>query len=247
MVRSIQRLGLFCFICLICLLPVAAEESAGAAGYWSGSIEIPGNPIEVMVDLSEGDDHGWEAVITIPSQGVHDVSLVDVAVDGAKAGFRIDQVPGEPTFAGTLSEDGSSLDGTFTQGGQSLPFKLARSERPTNKVDVYAEYTVDGTPGSGLAGRWLGIIQAGPHRLRMKLTVEGEAGAQSATLLSVDQAGAKFTAGVTTDEAGKITIDIPDVGGTIEGTMSDDGSTIDASWTQGGNSVPLKLIRTKAE
>jgi hypothetical protein len=172
--------------------------------------------------------------------------LVDLGPD-LSAGFRIDQVPGEPTFAGALSEDGSSLDGSFTQGGQSLPFKLTRSERPTNKVDVYAEYAVDGAPGSGLAGRWLGIIQAGPHRLRMEVIAEGEPGAESVTVLSVDQGGAKFAAGVTTDETGNITIDIPDVGGTIKGTMSDDGSTIDASWTQAGNSVPLKLIRTKAE
>jgi len=247
MYRSIQRLGLICSICLICLLPVAAEETLGAAGYWSGSIEVPGNAIEVMVDLSQGDDHGWEALITIPAQGVHDVSLVDVAVDGTKAGFRIDQVPGEPTFAGALSEDGSSLDGTFTQAGQSFPFKLTRSERPTNKVDIYAEYTADGTPGSGLAGRWLGIIAAGPHRLRMEVIVEGEAGAESVTVLSVDQGGAKLTAGITTDDAGNITIDIPDVGSSIKGTMSDDGSTIDASWSQAGNTVPLKLIRTGAE
>ena len=35
-------------------------------------------------------------------------------------------VPGEPSFEGTLSDDGTAITGTFTQGGSSLDFELRR-------------------------------------------------------------------------------------------------------------------------
>jgi uncharacterized protein len=38
-------------------------------------------------------------------------------------------VPGDPAFAGTL--DGDRIEGTFTQGGQPLPFFLEREAEPT--------------------------------------------------------------------------------------------------------------------
>ncbi len=56
--------------------------------------------------------------------------LENVALQGAKVSFVIGGVPGCPTLARELSPDGQSLSGSFTQEGQSFPFKLSRAAAP---------------------------------------------------------------------------------------------------------------------
>ena len=55
-----------------------------------------------------------------------DVPLADVTVEGKTVSFRMADVPGDPTFTGTLSEDGKTIAGPFTQGVAELEFTLTR-------------------------------------------------------------------------------------------------------------------------
>jgi pimeloyl-ACP methyl ester carboxylesterase len=95
------------------------------AGHWEGSIEVPGTPLGVSVDLTESDGV-WSGTIDIPLQGARGLALAGVVVDGSAVQFAIAAVPGDPTFKGTL--EGGMIRGTFMQGGQSFPFKLVRGE-----------------------------------------------------------------------------------------------------------------------
>lgn len=104
--------------------PLAAQTD-DAAGHWEGSIEAPGQPLVVMVDLAETDG-AWSGTIDIPAQGANDLPLSDlnVDVDSGAVRFTISGVPGEPTFEGTLA--GGEITGEFSQGPARLPFKLGR-------------------------------------------------------------------------------------------------------------------------
>lgn len=103
-------------------IPLAAQP-AGVAGHWEGSIEAPGQPLVVMVDLAETDG-AWSGTIDIPAQGAADLPLSGVSVDGETVRFTINGVPGEPTFEGTLA--GGEISGEFSQGPARLPFRLGR-------------------------------------------------------------------------------------------------------------------------
>ncbi len=106
------------------LLPGAlAAQTFGTAGRWEGSIEVPGQPLVVMVDLEQADG-GWSGTIDIPAQGADGLPLSAVTVDGETVKFTISGVPGEPTFEGRLS--GGEITGEFTQGPARLPFRLGR-------------------------------------------------------------------------------------------------------------------------
>jgi CubicO group peptidase (beta-lactamase class C family) len=55
--------------------------------------------------------------------------------------FVISGVPGDPTFKGTLSEDGTKITGDFTQNKQTFPFTLSREASPVIKAkDAIADF-----------------------------------------------------------------------------------------------------------
>ena len=106
---------------------LAAQD--GPRGHWTGSIDVPGQSLDVEVDLDKT-ANGWTGSITIPAQHASGLPLEAIGVEKDKCTFRIKGAPGEPTFTGTLSADGKTLPGDFTQGGQSFPFKLERAGEP---------------------------------------------------------------------------------------------------------------------
>jgi CubicO group peptidase (beta-lactamase class C family) len=121
---------LLTFCMLAAPLKATAAQDAKFIGHWEGAIEIPGKPIAFSVDFTAKGGGGLNATISIPTQGARDVPLADVAESDAAIQFKINGVPGEPTFKGTLAADGAKITGTFTQGGGSFPFTLVRKQSP---------------------------------------------------------------------------------------------------------------------
>ncbi|MFC1791725.1 hypothetical protein ACFL0I_04590 [Gemmatimonadota bacterium] len=97
------------------------------AGHWEGAIIVPGGELGIDVDLTLGEDGTWSGDISIPMQATEDFPLSEVFVEGAEVTFAMAGVPGEPTFKGTVSEDGLTMTGSFTQAGQAMEFRLARN------------------------------------------------------------------------------------------------------------------------
>ncbi len=126
--RSALALAAF----LLAALGSASGQPAQAppvAGHWEGAIELPGMELKVLVDLAKDGD-AWTGTIDIPAQGVKSRSLSDVKIDGAALSFALPGIPGNPTFKGSLSPEGNTVTGDFSQGGQTFPFKLERKEDP---------------------------------------------------------------------------------------------------------------------
>lgn len=111
-------------LALAFLFFAAAQVSAETlTGRWNGSVKLA-EAMNLVVEIDV--DANGKGDITIPAQGARDLPLT-VTVDGDKVTLVINGVPGNPTFNGTLK--GDDLSGTFTQGGQSYPFTLARGAK----------------------------------------------------------------------------------------------------------------------
>jgi uncharacterized protein len=100
-----------------------SQAESGFAGHWEGSVQLPGMPMQVRVDLVNG-PRGWTGTIDMPQQNAVGLALDQLSVDGARVRFAIRGVPDEPTFDGKLVD--GKIAGTFTQGPLSLPFLLKR-------------------------------------------------------------------------------------------------------------------------
>lgn len=111
-------------LCLLTLIPIASQAAdSPAAGHWEGEIELPTMKLQVMVDLTQ-ENGAWKGDIDIPQQGAKDLPLEGITVEGTKVRFAIANIPGAPTFDGTL--ENGAIRGTFSQGGAAVPFRLGR-------------------------------------------------------------------------------------------------------------------------
>ncbi|UCH82574.1 MAG: serine hydrolase [Candidatus Latescibacterota bacterium] len=166
MAVSIQSTRIFAFLA-ICLLfhPAAAADQPTIAGHWQGTINIPNMELEILIDFAQDDQGEWTGTIDIPAQGARGLALKDISFDGSKATFKITGPPGDPTFNGTLSDDGTEITGDFAQSGGSFPFTLTRagdtrlsdvgpsSEDAIKAIDEFLTKSLDtwNVPGAGIA------------------------------------------------------------------------------------------------
>ena len=117
-----QFLPLIAFL----LFTLSASAQADYSGNWKGAIELPGMSLELAIDLKK-DQNQWVGDLDIPVQAIKDMKLADLKVEGSKMSFKLPEVPANASFSGSFDEKAEKLEGTFTQGGQSFPMKLARA------------------------------------------------------------------------------------------------------------------------
>lgn len=95
-----------------------------------------------------------------------------------------------------------------------------------------------------VAGTWQGDLNAGPQTLRIVFNIDkGDDGALTTTIDSPDQGAKGIPVSETQFSDGKLNLTIAVIGGSYEGTLSDDGATLDGTWKQGGMAFPLTLKR----
>ncbi len=122
------------FLLLSSLAVAAQSPQPQATGLWEGAINLPVGTLDVAVRLDRPATGEWSGTIDIPAQGATAVALAGIAIDGRSVRFSIAGVPGSPTFAGTLSDDGAIISGDFTQGPGKLTFTLRRNTTGTPAV-----------------------------------------------------------------------------------------------------------------
>jgi hypothetical protein len=205
-------------------------------GHWSGSIDTPVGPLAMEVDLDKTTT-GWIGSASIPAQGASGVPLDGVTFADGKAAFRLKGGPGDPAWSGTLSADGKTLDGTFTQGGQSLPLKFSRTGEA--KVDLPK---ASPAVAPAFVGTFEGTVNFGAP-LRLRLTISNGKNGSEATIVSLDQGDAQIPVSEITQQGTKLTLIVKAVSGDYSGEMNAQGTEIKGTWTQFGMSTDLVLTK----
>ena len=232
--------------CIVLTLCALAVHAGAPSGRWEGKIDVPGNPLDITVDLKPTDEGGWVGEIDIPAQGLADFPLGEIKVEGSAVSFAMSGIPGEPLFRGTLTEDGSVLAGEFAQGGSAIPFRLARTgdteiEAPPPAPPISAELA------AALAGRWEGKLEVPGQPLRIAFVLELDSeGTLSATLDSPDQGQTGLPVSRLTVDGGTVRAELSFARAVYEGTLNEARTEISGEWQQGGGSMPLTLRKQGA-
>ncbi|MGB5672941.1 MAG: alpha/beta fold hydrolase [Gemmatimonadota bacterium] len=164
-----------------------AQEFEGAAhvtGSWVGTLDAAGQELRLVFHIV-GDDAGrLSGTMDSPDQGAYGLALsaVDEGEDGSVR-FEFAMAGGE--FTGQFSDDGNRIDGSWAQGGASLPLLLERTdaqalapERPQEPESPFPYEALDvefENPEAGirLAGTFTIPAGDGPHPAVALLTGSG--------------------------------------------------------------------------
>jgi pimeloyl-ACP methyl ester carboxylesterase len=140
--------------------PVDASQQR-FAGDWAGALDA-GMKLRLVVHLTLKDG-AWSGTMDSLDQGANGMPINSIIIiDGATLRFEMAAIGGR--YEGTMSDDGQSIKGTWSQGGGSLPLDLKRGDassmpapkRPQEPKPPFPykseDVTVPGPGGITLAG-----------------------------------------------------------------------------------------------
>ncbi|KHE72491.1 S9 family peptidase [Halobacillus sp. BBL2006] len=121
---------------------------ANLSGDWQGTIQVPNQPLEIQVSFSK--ESPVKGEITIPAQNVEGFSLADIKLQQEEVSFQMPVAGQSIVFSGKVK--GDTIDGTFTQAGQSFPFDLKKTSENQKANEESEEFMTIKTKTGTLYG-----------------------------------------------------------------------------------------------
>jgi hypothetical protein len=235
-----QSLGLGAWLTVAVAATAAATPAIvtpDPAGRWQGTIHVPGNEVEAVVDLARNDGGAWVGSMVAPAFALPGTPVSALSVEGGQVRFTLKGVLGDPRFEGRLGKDGT-LEGLFLLGGNQAPFELKRTGPP--EVETPPHSTPVGKPFEGV---WSGRTELMGNPLLVRLTLGNDAaGAPAVKLFIQGRNPHEMAVDVVTQEAAFVTVHTPDLGGfRFEGQLNKDAGEITGVLQQGPAEAPLVL------
>ena len=122
---------------LLVLTPFEAPEESPAAegpkpssikpgdysGDWAGTMQLDsGGEVHLTFHLTRNDDDTYNAILNAPGQA-ENLDIGQIEVYGKEV---VIDIIGQASFAGTVSDDETAMEGTLEQGGSKTPITLTR-------------------------------------------------------------------------------------------------------------------------
>jgi hypothetical protein len=229
-------------LCSILLLaPAAVLAATNPAGVWEGTLSTPNGDLGFVFNVHRDGDV-WAAELDVPMQGISGLPLSHVKVDGAAVSFPMPG-QGDPHYDGKLSDDGKTITGNFTAGGQAIPLDLKWKSEPR----VVEKVPVNTGEVQILEGVWEGVLDAHGQQLHVRFNFTKNAdGSIKATFDSLDQGANGLPVASIARTGDKVKLDMKQIGCAYEGTLNKDASAMTGMFTQ-GDSIPLNLQRKTAD
>ncbi len=102
-------------------------------------------------------------------------------------------------------------------------------------------------PDAALAGDWLGALEVGQVKLRLRFAIEDGGGAMKGSVTSLDQGNTKLELSRLGEQAGVVRMEINELSAYFEGRWNEAKSELTGEWHQLQKTMPLILKRTKRE
>ncbi len=96
-------------------------------GQWNGVLDLGGMQLRIVFHISADGDQ-YKATMDSPDQGAKDIPTTSTTFSDKDKILTIIADALGMKYEATLSNDGTQLDGTFTQGPAQLPLKMTREK-----------------------------------------------------------------------------------------------------------------------
>ena len=117
-----------CAVVLITVWVAALHAQAPITGNWQGTLNV-GQQLRVVVVIANADGGGLRATFYSIDQTAQGMPASAVTLQGNTFRMSLPAINGG--IEGTLNADRTSISGTFTQSGKSLPLSLSRANAET--------------------------------------------------------------------------------------------------------------------
>lgn len=101
-----------------------AQEVKGVDGDWTGKLDIGGGQSLTVIFHIKTADGKTGVTLDSPDQGAAGIPVDGIKRDGQKVTMDVQAVAGG--YEGSLAADGKSINGVWSQGGNSLPLVVTR-------------------------------------------------------------------------------------------------------------------------
>jgi pimeloyl-ACP methyl ester carboxylesterase len=174
---------LYALIAVIIIIPsFVLPQEKGIEGFWLGSLKVSGINLRIVFHITKAGEGSYKATMDSPDQGAKDIPVEKVTFADNKVKIEMPNIQG--VYDGTLSAEGTKLNGTWTQAGRVFPLDLDKTEKPVvlnrpqepkppfpyNSEDV--SY-VNKTEGDTLAGTFTFPKEGGPFAAVVMITGSG--------------------------------------------------------------------------
>jgi pimeloyl-ACP methyl ester carboxylesterase len=200
-------------------------------GTWAGTLDTGMAKLRVLFHIVNTED-GLIATMDSPDQNAKGIPTSSVTRTGNSLKIEAKGIKG--VFEGTIAQDLNSIDGKWTQRGNTMPLLLKR-------VKDQAELEHKAVLPSNIDGAWLGAIDTGTIKLRVVFHLLNTDEGLTATLDTPDQGLKGMTTSAVKRDGPSLKIEVNSIGGAFDGTIASDLASIDGKWTQGGATMPLVL------
>src|SRR5215831_14233793 len=106
---------------LLAALSATAVFAQSIAGTWQGTLQTPQRALRMVLKITRADDESLKATFFSIDQSGQGIPGSAVSLQGSTFKAAIPAIGG--SYEGKLSADGTTITGTFTQGG-AIPLNL---------------------------------------------------------------------------------------------------------------------------
>jgi non-heme chloroperoxidase len=121
------------------LLLAGFVQAQELIGDWQGTLVVGQTKLRVILKVSAGTDKKLAGELYSIDQTTDALPVDSISVEGKSVNIALPMIHG--SYAGTLSTDSNSIDGTWTQGGSNL-LKLERATKETAWAIDSSKHTV---------------------------------------------------------------------------------------------------------
>ncbi len=127
--------GLLTFFALVTLaavvVGVGSRDSRAAetdvAGHWQGHLTSGVVSLRIVFNIAKSPEGQLTATMDSPDQGAKGLQIEAASREGNHLKLEAHRIGG--VYEGTISDDGTKIEGEWRQSGQVLPLNLARLEK----------------------------------------------------------------------------------------------------------------------
>jgi CubicO group peptidase (beta-lactamase class C family) len=195
------------------------------AGDYSGML----GPLYLKLHLKTPASGAIEGTLDSVDQGAMGLAGANLHSEGKAFSFDVPGIGGK--WHGTVSDDGATLTGSWSQG-QEIPLVFHRDQA----------FAAADKPSS-VDGIWLGTLSAGGADLRVQIQVKSDrAGKLYCSLDSLDQGAIDLACENVKLDGNRFSFEVPAVKGKWDGTLAENGNELAGTWTQRAG-LPLRFTR----